>query len=172
MNAIGSNQTASLSDRLSARIDSSAGPTACWNWRGCKTPQGYGKIGIRRRSVYVHRLSFELAHGVSIARDTLVCHRCDNPSCCNPAHLFLGTVADNVRDSVAKGRWGLNRGSNWRGKPSPNRKISDDLLREAVSASTHRGGIKFVAMRAGVKYGTLQQAVRLAKNGLDRSHVL
>lgn len=74
----------------------------CWEWRKSKDKWGYGLLnnyGVRK----VHRVSFELTHGV-IPEDMQVLHKCDNPSCCNPTHLFLGTNYDNVQDKVKKNR--------------------------------------------------------------------
>jgi hypothetical protein len=89
---------------------------ACWLWRGCKTRLGYGmfKIGGRAgKSRAAHRLAWELTHG-PIAQGggfhgTCVLHRCDNPACVRPSHLFLGTHADNMRDMASKKRFRIPR---------------------------------------------------------------
>lgn len=81
----------------------------CWVWGGHRNKQGYGRkaFGSKRkgtyRGYYVHRLAWEWVNG-PIPEGMCVCHRCDNPPCVNPAHLFLGTNLDNVRDREAKHR--------------------------------------------------------------------
>jgi hypothetical protein len=76
----------------------------CWEWSGAKTDRGYGVYaplpGVLLRA---HRVAYAL-HNNSIDDDLFVCHTCDNPSCCNPSHLFLGTPKDNNDDKIAKGR--------------------------------------------------------------------
>ncbi len=75
----------------------------CWIWEGSLSVQGYGQVRINKRLLRAHRVSYEGYVG-EIPHGMQVCHRCDTPSCVNPAHLFLGTHADNHRDKVAKGR--------------------------------------------------------------------
>jgi hypothetical protein len=81
-----------------------AGADDCWNWSGGRSSDGYGVHKIRRYyRTAAHRIAYALANQEEPG-DFHVCHRCDNPVCCNPAHLFLGTAADNAQDKVQKGR--------------------------------------------------------------------
>ncbi len=86
------------------------GPDDCWPWQGTRS-NGYGQIAVthdgrgrRQRRLLAHRVAWELANGKKIPRGLLVRHRCDNPPCCNPQHLLLGTHGDNIADAVARGR--------------------------------------------------------------------
>lgn len=81
------------------------GPDECWPWAGgARSHNGYGEYGhASRGKVRAHRVAYELTHG-PIPDGLSICHHCDNPPCCNPAHLFAGTTLDNARDRAQKGR--------------------------------------------------------------------
>jgi len=85
-----------------AQVDRSANDADCWQWLGPKLPSGYGVIS-KGKIRYAHRLALRLS-GVDVPVDNDVCHKCDNPPCCNPSHLFVGTRKENMEDCAAKGR--------------------------------------------------------------------
>jgi hypothetical protein len=78
------------------------GSDECWEWKAGKV-RSYGQFRFNRKSQYAHRVSYILAFG-NIPDGMNVCHKCDNPGCVNPNHLFLGTQLDNIRDREIKGR--------------------------------------------------------------------
>jgi hypothetical protein len=129
-------------------------PGGCWEWQASRLPMGYGRIQVGAAQVYAHRLSWEMEHG-PIPDGLFVCHHCDNPSCVNPAHLFLGTPVDNVRDSIKKGRFGLLK-VGWR---SPT-KYTEAQVRE-IRKRYMRGGVsqRQLAREYGMSQGNLWSIV-------------
>lgn len=78
--------------------------SCCWEWRGAIQSKGYGSVGVSAgKTALAHRVAYELTYG-EIPKGMHVLHKCDNRRCVNPAHIFLGTNKDNVRDKVQKGR--------------------------------------------------------------------
>lgn len=117
-----------LPNRLWPKVDIRS-EDECWEWNAAKTRFGYGYLSIGRRDeglVLAHRAVWELTHG-PLPNGMKVCHTCDNPSCCNPSHLFTGTQADNLTDCKVKGR---ARGGSLPGSRNPNSKLSDNQINE------------------------------------------
>ena len=99
--------------------------TGCWLWEGTYDSRGYGVIKIAVRQYKAHRLSYELFVG-SIG-EYFVCHKCDTPSCVNPAHLFLGTPYDNMIDKSRKGR-----ASSFPGETNPMASLTEEDVRSIL----------------------------------------
>lgn len=93
---------AQAEDRFWALVER-RGEKDCWEWRGGLNQHGYGSFWFNGGSIMAHRFSYLLAHN-ELPVGKSVCHSCDNPPCVNPAHLWVGTRADNKNDSVRKGR--------------------------------------------------------------------
>ena len=97
-----------ISDRFWERV-SIGKENECWEWTGAKNTAGYGQIKHNRYQIGAHRIAWLLENG-SLPKGKLVCHHCDNPSCVNQRHLFLGTHKDNMLDKTRKGRNGIPKG--------------------------------------------------------------
>lgn len=76
---------------------------SCWEWQGSLFTSGYGRFNLKGKTVRAHRFSYYLRNP-HVAIENLICHKCDNPRCVNPDHLFSGSSADNTKDMVAKNR--------------------------------------------------------------------
>lgn len=93
--------TEELKKRFWEKVEKTEG---CWKWRASVNQRGYGRFGVSSgKGVNAHRVSWVIHNG-QIPGDLFVCHKCDNPPCCNPEHLFLGTRQQNVDDMILKKR--------------------------------------------------------------------
>lgn len=156
-----------LADRFSRFVDRSGGPDACWLWTGAKSRHGYGKVGPGgdRQPVAAHRVAYELANG-AIPPGMFVCHRCDNPSCVNPAHLFVGTVADNNRDCLAKGR--RNYANHPRGSRTHTAKLSEGMVGQIRSLWAER---RVTQRQLALRYGVNRSTIKRLLSGKTWAHV-
>jgi len=114
-------KTQTVEDRFWSKVDI-GGSEDCWNWTGAIDTAGYGAFAIRHgKKINSHRMAYIIVVG-DIPNEMYVCHMCDNRSCCNPNHLFLGTARDNNLDMRSKGRWvnGLKRNPSLAARGSKN----------------------------------------------------
>lgn len=118
---------------------------SCWEWRGSRRRTGYGRAWADQKSIPAHRLAWELEHG-PIPDGLFVLHKCDNPPCCNPDHLFLGTKKDNIIDCIKKGRYPHNGAKLTRNKAAEIRKkyaaggVTQNELGEEYDVDRHTIG--------------------------------
>jgi len=140
---------------------------SCWEWVGARTGPsstckgGYGVIGLGRSGegeMYVHRLSWEFYKG-PIPSGMCVLHKCDNPACVNPRHLFLGTRADNNRDRAKKGR-----GNHPKGEQHPRARLTE---RQVLRIRKNSGS----SARLALQYGVSKTTIRSIKARITWRHV-
>lgn len=145
--------------RLARKIDASLGPDACWPWTDGCNEKGYGLLAVNRRPRRAHRLTYEIAKGVTVDRLTVVRHRCDNPPCCNPAHLVEGTPKANSTDMVIRHRsaWGERSGA---------AKLTTKQIGEIRAVYTGEWGQQ---TRLAEQYGVAPQTIGKIVNGRRRS---
>jgi len=130
-------------------------PGECWEWKGGKTRGNYGAFedGQECRA---HRVSWHMHNG-PVPEGMHVLHRCDNPPCVNPEHLFLGTRSDNMRDAVAKGRF---RGDQPSGEKHPRARLTWDQVREMRALYAEGWTQKALSEKYGVVYTQVGNIVR------------
>lgn len=140
---------AKVQERFERRVNKTE---TCWLWTGGKTIPGYGLVGLNGKRVYAHRLAYFLYKGeipFNInPKDSSIMHSCDNPSCVNPSHLFLGTHQDNMRDM-----WNKKRGV--RGSKSGAARLTETQVLEIRA--------KYKPSTTGYKYPNGYSTNRLAK---------
>lgn len=145
-----------LADRFWKKVRKS---DDCWTWTGARNPRGYGILayppeqpGAKAKQTTAHRISWELHFGPA-APDQVVCHKCDNPACVRPDHLFVGTQAENLADASRKNRLVGNRGI-FKGSANVQSKLTEGDVRNirkryALGGITH----KILAREYGVSKG-------------------
>ncbi|MEE9395204.1 MAG: HNH endonuclease [Planctomycetota bacterium] len=141
-----------------------APPGECWEWQGVRSGDGYGAIRWPGFSYKIgaHRASWMVRHG-PIRGDQWILHRCDNPPCVNPDHLYLGDASQNMKDAYERGGKVAMHGSK-----SPNAKLSAGKVKEM--RQRHRGGESAASMCAD--YGVSKATAHRAIVGISWRHVL
>lgn len=144
--------------RILGRIDTTPTATGCHEWFGAKTKGGYGIVTVGLSNVLAHRAIFAFNGGDASVE--VVMHECDNPSCCNPAHLRAGTYEDNMRDMERKGRRDSKRlGLHLRDRERhPRGKRIATPMGDFASAA-------LAAEKVGLHYKTVLRLANMAKKG-------
>lgn len=138
------------------------GDGVCWPWRLRGDKDGYGSFKLRGKTRRAHRIAFVLHYGYEPG-SLLVCHRCDNPPCCNPAHLFLGTIDDNNQDSIRKGRRRYARGS-----ALPHAKLTEVTAKRIVMLYRSGG---YTQSQLAAMFGIVPSGVSALVRGVAWRHV-
>ncbi|CAB4165206.1 HNH nuclease [uncultured Caudovirales phage] len=148
----------SISQKINFYSDKSGGPTACWPWTGYKFANGYPGLEIHGRLHVATRLLWQEIDGRSLPRKELVCHRCDNPTCMNPDHHFLGTHKENMADRATKGRQA-------RGTKNGSAKITERIAQQIYTAPGNHSDI-------GDTFGISKTQVSAIKAGKYWAHAI
>ena len=151
-------RTGTLEERLWSRVDRSGGPDECWPWTGTnRHPFGYGLMAVNRRPEGAHRVAYLVTYGEIPSYKPAVCHSCDNPGCCNPAHLFAGTQTDNLADMDAKGRRSNERAS---GETNGAARLTENDVRKIRRLSAQGSSQRALAEHFGAGNTTVAKIVR------------
>lgn len=145
--------------RLWSKIESSNDESACWPWLAYKGSDGYGKFRRHKPRMQVRpaRAVYAIIYGDP--GDLIICHRCDNPACCNPSHLYLGTHADNMADMVRKGRSAKN---DRKGIKNGRAKLNGKDIEQITRLLSQRRTNKEIGHYFGVTHSMIS-AIRLGK---------
>lgn len=153
-------------ERFWEKVDRSGGSDTCWLWTDGRNASGYGRVwmgGRRGRAIMSHRFSWELHNG-EIPDGLCVLHRCDTRHCVNPAHLFLGTKADNIADMLNKGR--QPRGATHGRQTKPERTARGERLTQAKLTDA---AVRDIRRRYAA--GGITQQVLADEYGIARSKI-
>ena len=145
----------------------------CREWMGSKRPQGYGRLKVGGKDVPAHRLAYFLEYG-ECPLTLFVCHRCDNPICVEPTHLFLGTSLDNNRDMIAKGRAYYPSGDDHHAKRNPGRMQKGEARWNSKLKETDILAIradKRILREIAADYGVGQPTIHKIKHGKAWSQI-
>jgi len=147
--------------------------TGCWEIQLYRNEKGYGRVHVNRGAVYAHRLAYEVFVGPT--GDMFVRHKCDNPCCCNPAHLCLGTQADNLQDASGRGR--LQTGPNHYTNRQPEKRLlgpknpMSRLAEEQVRLIKHYLAVGATCKELAKRFAVCRQTIGDIKTGKTWSHV-
>lgn len=134
----------------------------CWEWKGSRDKKGYGQFSFKERRIKTSRFSWEINNG-KIPKGLFVCHNCDNPPCCNPEHLFLGTCQDNSDDMVKKGRHADCKGEKHAYSKLTEKQVKNILKENAKKKVNHT--------HTGKKYGVAPSTIKFIIDGLTWKHI-
>lgn len=138
----------------------------CWEWTASTKPFGYGQFNLKTKTLNAHKISWELINGDTNGLHVL--HKCDNPRCVNPLHLFLGTDADNKKDMVSKGRQASIDKTVHRGESNGYHKLTAGQVRDIRSRNVSGFGRKAqLAREFGISQSTLGRII----SGKAWSHI-
>lgn len=138
-----------------------SGKDSCWPWKGAREFLGYGRFQSGGKRWKAHRYAYFLTHG-PIKDGKCVCHHCDNPPCCNPDHLFLGTHQDNMADMFRK-----NRRKTPRGEDSATHKLTESTVKEILK--DRRSGMSQPALSR--KYSIPEPTIAHITQGTNWAHL-
>jgi hypothetical protein len=139
-----------VEERFWVKVDKSGGPDACWPWMAARVPAGgYGRF-LADRLIAAHRYAWIITNGPIESKEIDVLHSCDNPPCCNPRHLRLGTALENAAEMYRKNR--------------QNTKLNADAVRDIRSSP-------LTSKELAAKYGVGYSAIWCVRTGRKWSHV-
>jgi transposase len=148
-NIKGRERTHNTINDLWSKVDKLSDSKGCWIWNGSLNNKGYGQIRISGTLYFSHRLAYLLMKG-EIPEGMHLCHKCDNPKCCNPEHLFIGSRSDNMVDCIKKRR-------------RPGIKLNPEKVREIRLLKSNGISCRELSVLFGVSISTIQEIVQFKK---------